>query len=90
MTRAEIERLAASARKIGCTPRELLVAAAASVDAQATDARSLLARLRAGDRELAARVEACANLLLVPIGSYSRDEVVNILADLWPPRAARP
>lgn len=90
MTPVEIDRFVEAARGLGCTPRQLLVAAAASVDSPRADAAALLARLRDGDRELAARVEACANLLLVPIGRYSRDEVVNILAELWPPREATP
>ncbi|MBN8481073.1 MAG: hypothetical protein J0L88_05720 [Xanthomonadales bacterium] len=85
MTPTEIDRLAAAAKRLGGTPRELLVAAAASIDAQA-DPASLLARVRANDGKRATRVEACANLLLVPVASYARDEVVNLLAEIWPRR----
>ena len=82
MTREEVARLAALAGHLGCTPRELLVAAARGVDEPAGERRNLADRLRlqAGPAEA---VESCANLLLTPPGSYAMDELDTLLASIW-------
>jgi hypothetical protein len=78
MNRDEVERFAAAARRLGCTPRELLVAAATSVDAQGLTPVDVLRALQASDP----RVQACADLLLTPPGSYATDELDHLLASL--------
>jgi len=76
--------LFALARRLGSSPRRVLVAAACAVDhPDATAMQTLAALRRAGGTPLPA-AEECANLLLTPVGSFARDSVANAFAALWP------
>lgn len=77
MTREEVARLAALADTWGCSPREVLVAAALGVDAPARKPGMPLRALPAEG------VDACARLLLTPPGSYATDELETLLASIW-------
>lgn len=78
MTVEEFTCLAAAARRLGCTPRELLVAVARSIDAPDLAAADALRDQQPSDP----RVQACADLLLTPPGSYATDELDHLLAPL--------
>lgn len=83
MTREEVIRLVALADRLGCTPRELLVAAARSIDEPDVALSEHLAQLRVLANARDHRVQACADLLLTAPGSYATDELDNLLRSIW-------
>ncbi|HNR91098.1 MAG TPA: hypothetical protein PKO41_01615 [Dokdonella sp.] len=83
MMREDAIRLVALAQRLGCTPCELLVAAARGVDTPDVAVPEHLAHVRALVEAGDPRVQACANLLLTSPGSYATDELDNLLASIW-------
>ena len=88
MTLDEARRVVELARRIGCTPHDLLLAAARMVDAPATPA-AVLAALRTHRQRPTTSADMAALLLLSAPSSYALGHVEDALASFWGP-APRP
>lgn len=79
----EVQRMADLARRLGSTPRRMILGAARMVDLTMLTPQDALANLRRTGNTPFAPADECANLLLTPIASYARDGVGNALTALW-------
>ena len=70
------------ARRLGCTPRELLLAAARMIDKPDATPADMLATLRQRSAD-GGHGAAAANLLLTPASAYALGHVDDALASLW-------
>ncbi len=83
MTRDEVQRLFDLARRLGSTPRRILVEAARMADGDAAGAAEKLQAMRRRGIRHGMQADACANLLLTPVSSIAHDAVDNALGTLW-------
>ncbi len=83
MNRDESRRVLELARRLGCTPRDVLLAAARMVDAQESAPADVLAALRGHGVRAQSGSDAAANLLLTPPSAYALGHVEDALATLW-------
>ncbi len=83
MTRDDVLRLATLAHTFGTTPRRMLAAAARRIDDATVDIGVAAAAPRGAPGSARTPTDACAELLLTPVGSYSRVEIDEALSVLW-------
>ncbi|HMM67250.1 MAG TPA: hypothetical protein PKC03_09935 [Dokdonella sp.] len=83
MNRDEVQRLLELARRLGSTPRRVLVEAARMVDDDAAGAAEKLQAMRLRGIHPGMQSDACASLLLTPVSGVARDAVDNALGTLW-------
>lgn len=83
MTPVDAQALAALGRRLGRSPRQVLVAAARLAQATRADGATSREILAAVDFSAHAGAQVAA-LLLTPIASFALDETDAALASLWP------
>ena len=83
MTRVDVGNLFALARRLGTTPRNVLIRAARMSEHENTAADEALRQLRRSGIRYCPLVDGCANLLLTPIASYAHDSLDSALQLLW-------
>ncbi len=79
----EVEELATFAKRLGTTPRNVLVRAARMSEGDEVDTAQHLQHLRQTGTRFCPIAEDCANLLLTPIASYAKDTLGSALDLLW-------
>ena len=83
MNRDEVQALFTFARRLGTTPRDVLIRAARMCEGDEVDAAQQLQRLRQTGARFCPIADDCANLLLTPIASYAKDTLDSALDLLW-------
>ncbi len=83
MTRVDAGHLFALSRRLGTTPRHVLIRAARMIEHENADASESLRQLRRSGVRYCPLVDACANLLLTPVASYAHDSLDSALQLLW-------
>ncbi len=83
MNREEVQELFAFAKRLGTTPRDILIGAARMSEGDEVDAPRHLQRLRQTGTRFCPIADDCANLLLTPIASYAKDTLGSALDLLW-------
>ena len=71
------------ARRLGSTPRRLLMTAAQAIDDDAAMPHAILRAVRGTGMRHCVQADECANLLLTPVSSYARDTLGTALSALW-------
>lgn len=79
MTREEIQALAALAKRLGTTPRHVLLRAAIMSASDQADASENLRRLSKAGTHRSAIGDDCCNLLLTSAASYAKAGLVDAL-----------
>ncbi|MGB0132783.1 hypothetical protein [Dokdonella sp.] len=70
-------------RRLGSTPRRLLIAAARMTDQSDPDVAGSLRRIRASGIQRNLLADQCARQLLTPVDSYARDSLGTAILALW-------
>jgi hypothetical protein len=83
MNPEEARQLLELARRLGSTPRRVLLHAARGADPDAASAAQILDEIRQTGLRHSIQADECANLLLTPISSYARDSLDAALSTLW-------
>jgi hypothetical protein len=83
MTREEVQNLLDLARRLGSTPRQLLVRAACMACVEDADANAGLRRLRETGLQHRPLANDCADLLLTPVASFAKENLGPALDQLW-------
>jgi hypothetical protein len=79
----EARQLLELARRLGSTPRRVLLHAARGVDTDGTELTQHLNAIRRTGVRHGIQADECANLLLTPVSSYARDSLDAALSTLW-------
>ncbi len=83
MTREDVLQLVRLAQRLGTTPRRVLAAAARRVEDARVDVGSAAASTAGQPVATRTAADACADLLLTPVGNYSRVDVDSAMSVLW-------
>lgn len=79
MTREEVQALADLARRVGMTPRQVLIQAARCASDNVDEASDMPRRLRPMAMKESAISSDCANLLLTSVASFAKTEFSDAL-----------
>jgi hypothetical protein len=83
MNKDDVEDLAALSRRLGCTSRRALLAAARMVEQKDPDAHERLQATRRVGAQHDELADECANLLLSSPNSYALINLTSALRALW-------
>jgi hypothetical protein len=83
MNYQETQDLLDLSRRLGSTPRRLLIAAARMTDQLEPDSASCLQRIRSAGIQRNVLADQCARQMLTPVDSYARDSLDSALLALW-------
>ncbi|WP_440224066.1 hypothetical protein ACQQ2N_02345 [Dokdonella sp. MW10] len=83
MTRDDVLRLVQLAHRLGTTPRRILAAAARRVDDEHVDVGLAMRAPPGAPATARTATDTCADLLLTPVGNYSRVDVESAIQVLW-------
>lgn len=83
MNHQEAQVLQDLSRRLGSSPRRLLIAAARMTDQVKPDGASCLQRIRSAGIRRNVLADQCARQMLTPVDSYARDSLVTALLALW-------
>ena len=83
MNKDDVEDLAALARRLDCTSRRALLAAARMVEQEDADVHQRLQATRLAGAQHDELADECANLLLTSPNSYALIDLNSALRALW-------